>query len=217
MAVDRLAQIGRSVSQRLTRNCAVQIVSGQGIDLYCHQNFLNRQECGGLIAMIEVDRKPSGLLSVTDDPDFRTSESCDLDRWHPFVQGIDAKICDLTGLKPRQGETLQGQRYGVGKQFKAHHDYFHVGEAYWDDEKKRGGQRCWTAMIYLDEPQGGGETLFSTAGLQVTPRAGMLLAWNNMDRKGVPNPNALHESLPVTSGIKNIVTKWYRERYWAPA
>jgi prolyl 4-hydroxylase len=217
MAVDRLAQIGRSVSQRLTRNCAVQIVSGQGIDLYCYQNFLNRQECGGLIAMIEVDRKPSGLLSVTDDPDFRTSESCDLDRWHPFVQGIDAKICDLTGLKPRQGETLQGQRYGVGKQFKAHHDYFHVGEAYWDDEKKRGGQRCWTAMIYLDEPQGGGETLFSTAGLQVTPRAGMLLAWNNMDRKGVPNPNALHESLPVTSGIKNIVTKWYRERYWAPA
>jgi prolyl 4-hydroxylase len=217
MAIDRLAHIGRSVSQRLMRNPAVQIVSGQGIDLYCYQNFLNRHECGGLIAMIESDRKPSGLLSLTDDPDFRTSESCDLDRWHPFVQAIDAKICDLMGLKPRQGETLQGQRYVIGKQFKAHHDYFHVGETYWDDEKKRGGQRCWTAMIYLDEPDGGGETLFSTAGLQVTPLGGMLLAWNNMDRKGAPNPNALHESLPVTEGTKNIVTKWYRERYWAPA
>jgi prolyl 4-hydroxylase len=217
MAVDRLAHIGRSVSQRLARNPAVQIVSGQGIDLYCYQSFLTPHECGGLIAMIESDRKPSGLLSVTDDPDFRTSESCDLDRWHPFVHGIDAKICTLTGLKPRQGETLQGQRYVIGKQFKAHHDFFHVSEAYWHEEKKRGGQRCWTMMIYLDEPESGGETLFSAAGLRVTPRAGMLLGWNNMDKRGVPNDNALHESLPVTSGVKNIVTKWFRERYWAPA
>jgi prolyl 4-hydroxylase len=210
MAIDRL-------SARLNRNPQIQMVAGQGIDLYCYQNFLTPDECGGLIAMIEADRKPSGLLSTSDDPEFRTSESCDLDRWHPFVQGIDTKICELMGLKPRQGETLQGQRYVVGKQFKAHHDYFHLGEPYWEEEKRRGGQRCWTAMIYLDEPEGGGETLFSVAGLKVTPRAAMLLAWNNIDRKGVPNPNALHESLTVTAGIKNIVTKWYRERYWAAA
>jgi prolyl 4-hydroxylase len=212
MAIDRLSQLGRSVSARLNRNPQIQMVAGQGIDLYCYQNFLTPDECGGLIAMIEADRKPSGLLSTSDDPEFRTSESCDLDRWHPFVQGIDTKICELMGLKPRQGETLQGQRYVVGKQFKAHHDYFHLGEPYWEEEK-----RCWTAMIYLDEPEGGGETLFSVAGLKVTPRAAMLLAWNNIDRKGVPNPNALHESLTVTAGIKNIVTKWYRERYWAAA
>jgi prolyl 4-hydroxylase len=42
----------------------------------------------------------------------------------------------------------------------------------------------------------------------------MLLAWNNMDADGMLNSQTLHESLPVTAGIKNIVTKWYRERFW---
>jgi prolyl 4-hydroxylase len=217
MAAERLAETGRIVAARLRRHPNIQMVAGQGIDLYCYQNFLTPDECGGLIAMIDVDRKPSGLLSATDDPEFRTSESCDLDRWHPFVKSIDAKICDLMGLRARLGETLQGQRYVIGKQFKPHHDYFHKGEAYWDEAVKQGGQRSWTAMIYLDEPASGGQTAFPSAGLEVTPRTAMLLAWNNMDRKGAPNPASLHESLPVTAGIKNIVTKWFRERYWAPA
>ena len=214
MATDRLADIGRRTTARLARHPQVQIVQGQGIDLYVYQNFLTEEECGGLIAMIDSDRKPSGLLSAGDDPEFRTSESCDLDRWHPFVDGIDRRICDLMGMKPRLGETLQGQRYAVGAQFKGHHDYFHVSEVYWQTEKKRGGQRSWTAMIYLDEPTSGGETWFSAAGLKVIPRTAMLLAWNNMDKRGVPNPNALHEGMPVTAGQKNVVTKWFRERFW---
>lgn len=214
MALNRLAEIGRITTARLARNPVVQPVTGEGVDLYCVQNFLTIEECGGLIAMIDSGRKPSGLLSATDDPDFRTSESCDLDRWHPFVQGIDLRISDLLAIDPRRGETMQGQRYAVGQQFKGHHDYFHVSEIYWQTEKKRGGQRSWTAMIYLDEPESGGETLFSAAGLKVTPRTAMLLAWNNMDKKGAPNAQALHESLPVIAGQKNVVTKWYRERFW---
>ena len=217
MGAENMAAIGRSITARLNRHPQVQIVQGQGIALYCYQNFLTLPECAGLVARIDANRKPSGLLSVTDDAEFRTSESCDLDRWDPFVMAIDQRICDLMGMKPRQGETLQGQRYAVGQQFKAHHDYFHVSESYWLDERKRGGQRSWTAMIYLDEPEAGGETWFRSAGLQVTPRTAMLLAWNNMDKKGMPNAQALHESVPVTAGAKNIVTKWYRERFWAPA
>ncbi|MDB5702583.1 MAG: oxygenase [Sphingomonadales bacterium] len=214
MAKDRLAEIGRNTVARLNRNPAVQMVAGQGIDLYVYQNFLTPEECAGLIAMIDANRVPSKLLSETDDAEFRTSESCDLERWDPFVESIDRRICALMGMKPRQGETMQGQRYAIGQQFKAHHDYFHVGEDYWTDQKRRGGQRTWTAMIYLDEPEGGGETWFSAGGLKVSPRTAMLLTWNNMDRNGDANDKALHESLPITAGIKNIVTKWFRERYW---
>lgn len=214
MSEARLAEIGKSTIARLKRAPGVQIVSGIGIDVYLIQNFLTARECGGLIAMIDADRKPSTILSSDPDPTFRTSESCDLDRWNPFVEAVDARICKLLGMKPRQGETLQGQRYAVGQQFKAHHDFFHTDQPYWEDEKTRGGQRCWTAMIYLDQPAGGGETMFPDAGFQITPRTGMLLAWNNMDASGKPNHKSLHESLPVTAGIKNIVTKWYRERFW---
>ena len=214
MADNRLAAIGRTTAAGLARHPQVQHVAGQGLDLYVYQDFLSAQECDGLIAMIEANRRPSTLLSVGYDPAFRTSESCDLDRWNPFVEAIDRRICDLMSMKPRQGETLQGQRYAVGQLFKAHHDYFPVDQPYWLEEKKRGGQRSWTAMIYLDEPASGGETWFSAAGLKVSPRTAMLLAWNNMDRRGAPNGQALHESLPVTVGVKTIVTKWFRERYW---
>ncbi len=214
MVTNRLAEIGRSTAARLARNPAVEIVNGVGLDLYVYQNFLSPEECAALIAMIDADRVPSQVLATNDDPEFRTSESCNLDRWHPFVDGIDRRICTMMGMKPRLGETLQGQRYAIGQQFKAHHDFFHVAEHYWPQQRKSGGQRSWTAMIYLDEPEGGGDTWFSQAGLQVSPRAAMLLAWNNMDRSGNPNPQTLHESLPVTAGLKNIVTKWFRERYW---
>ena len=214
MASDKLVELGRSVSRRLRNNPQVQVVEGAGTELFCFQNFLNPLECGGLVAMIDADRVPSTVYATNDDKYFRTSESCNLSRAHPFVHAIDAKIDDLLGLKNRQGESLQGQRYAIGQEFKAHHDWFHVEQSYWQDEKKRGGQRCWTAMIYLDQPDSGGETSFPTAGLMVTPRAGMLLAWNNADKDGKLNRATLHASLPVTSGIKNIVTKWYRERYW---
>lgn len=214
MSEARLAEIGRSVSARLKKTPGVQVVTGIGCDVYMLQNFLSARECDGLIAMIDADRKPSTILASAPDPEFRTSESCDLDRWNPFVESIDARVCKLMGLKTRQGETLQGQRYAVGQQFKAHHDFFHADQPYWEEERARGGQRCWTAMIYLDQPAGGGDTCFPSAGFRVSPRTGMLLAWNNMDASGKPNPQTLHESVPVTAGVKNIVTKWYRERFW---
>jgi prolyl 4-hydroxylase len=214
MSEARLAELGKTVAARLKKTPGMQVVPGIGCEVYLLQNFLSPRECGGLIAMIDADRKPSTVLATHYDPEFRTSESCDLDRWNPFVETIDARICTLMGLKARQGETLQGQRYAVGQQFKAHHDYFHADQPYWEDERARGGQRCWTAMIYLDQPASGGDTWFSNAGFRISPRTGMLLAWNNMDAEGKPNPQTLHESVPVTAGIKNIVTKWYRERFW---
>ncbi len=214
MSDTRLAEIGKATAARLKKQPGVQVVNGIGFDIYIRQGFLTPQECGGLIAMIDADRKPSELLSTDADPTFRTSESCDLDRWHPYVGAIDARVCHFMGMKERQGETLQGQRYAVGQQFKAHHDFFHTDQPYWPGERTRGGQRSWTAMIYLDEPAGGGETHFPNAGFKISPRTGMLLAWNNMNADGSPNPQSMHESLPVTAGIKNIVTKWYRERFW---
>lgn len=202
-----------SVAARLRRSDGVEVVAGHGLDLFIRQNFMTLSECGGLIAMIDAERRPSTVLAANADPTFRTSESCDLDRWHPYVNALDRRIAWFLGLKERQGETMQGQRYAVGQQFKAHHDWFDTAAPYWTDEHKRGGQRTWTAMVYLDEPASGGETWFGTAGVKVSPRTGMLLAWNNIGHDG-PLAATLHESLPVTAGVKTIVTKWFRERFW---
>ncbi len=209
------SEFGGTVAARLGRTDGVQRVAGTGLDLHVRQNFLYPHECAALIAMTEARRRPSTLLAVgKDDRAYRTSESGDLDRGDPLVAAIDARIAGLLGLDVRHGETLQGQRYAVGQVFRAHQDWFVVGSHYWDAQRSQGGQRTWTAMIYLDEPVGGGETVFSRAGLTVTPHAAMLLAWDNMDATGEPNEQALHESVAVSAGVKTIVTKWFREGFW---
>src|SRR3546814_3191016 len=73
---------------------------------------------------------------------------------------------------------------------------FHESEYYWQRMKNEGGQRTWTAMIYLNDVAEGGATWFPTAGIRVAPKRGLLLAWNNMKPDGTPNEMTLHEGMP---------------------
>jgi prolyl 4-hydroxylase len=209
------AQIGEWVKARLLQSPNAMKVPSNDLDIFVVRNFLNAGECGGLIEMIDQHRIPSQLLAPSDDPDYRTSESCNLDPMNPLVRSVEDKITFLLGIQPEHGESVQGQRYAVGQQFKPHHDFFHEGEAYWEEMQRTGGQRTWTAMIFLNAPEAGGQTAFPEAGLRITPRAGNLLTWNNMDAAGQPNPFSIHQGMPVEKGVKYIITKWYRERPWS--
>ncbi|MGQ0558781.1 MAG: prolyl hydroxylase family protein [Sphingosinicella sp.] len=213
--LDYRAAVGRWVCDRLTRNPQAFRIPSNDLDIFVVRSFLTAAECEGLIALIDADRVPSGLLSPTEDPEFRTSESCNLDPMNPLVQQIEDKITDLIGIQPEHGETIQGQRYAPGQQFKLHHDFFHESEAYWPAMEQCGGQRTWTAMMFLNEPEEGGQTAFDTAGIKVTPRTGNLLTWNNLDKFGLQNRFSLHQGCPVRAGTKYIITKWYRERPWS--
>lgn len=207
------ARIGAEVAARLTAAGAGRS-DAAGFTLWYGEAFLDAAECAFLIERIEAARQPSATLADRPLDAFRTSESGNLDRWDHQVRRIDRRICALLGIDERQGETLQGQRYAPGQYFRPHHDFFYTDQAYWAEQARCGGQRTWTAMIFLNAPEAGGETAFTAAGLVVPPRAGMLLAWNNMDVHGAPNPLSVHEGRPVMGGVKFIVTKWYREGNW---
>src|SRR3546814_15680423 len=97
-----------------------------------------------------------------------------MSRWSPDVRPIDEAIADLLGITRENGETMQGQRYAPGQHFRAHHDYFHESEYYWQRMKNEGGQRTWTAMIYLNDVAEGGAPWFPTAGIRVAPKRGLL-------------------------------------------
>lgn len=120
-------------------------------------------------------------------------------------------ICDLLGIDPRFGEPLQGQRYDVGQEFKAHTDTFNPGGYDFYLHTSNGGQRTWTAMVYLNEPEEGGGTRFKLIGKTMQPQTGKLLTWNNLNSDGQPNPATLHHGMKVRSGVKYIITKWFRE------
>jgi prolyl 4-hydroxylase len=208
------AQAGVMVGARLDANPKLTRAPLDTVQFYYHPNFLNVAQCRKLMAMIDANKRPSTLLSEPDDPNFRNSDSCDMDRWSPEVQPIDEAIANLLGIDPDHGETMQGQRYAPGQQFRAHHDYFFDTEHYWQDVAQSGGQRTWTAMIYLNDVAQGGATWFPQAGLRVAPKRGLLLAWNNMSADGSPNDLTLHEGTVVLKGTKYIVTKWFREGRW---
>jgi prolyl 4-hydroxylase len=207
-------QIGAWVKERLLRTPNSMKLPAQGLDIFVVRNFLDKKQCDQLIALIDKGRQPSGLLADSPDPEFRTSESCNLRLTDRVNREVEGKINALMGIQPDHGETIQGQRYAVGQQFKEHHDFFYASEPYWPEQQRQGGQRTWTAMIFLNEPEAGGQTSFAKAGIRVTPRTGNLLAWNNLDALGEPNIYSLHSGVPVEAGVKYVITKWYRERPW---
>ena len=101
-----------------------------------------------------------------------------------------------------------------GQEFKEHCDWFDPGASYWPDEVRRGGQRSWTAMAYLNDVEAGGVTAFTRIGVEVTPERGLLLIWNNATRDGDNNLATMHAARPVEVGVKYVITKWFRTRRW---
>jgi prolyl 4-hydroxylase len=190
----------------------VQKVPSPKLSLFIKRGFLSPEECTGIIALIDSKRRPSTIADSNGDDAFRTSETCDLDRAYPEVAALEAKITALTGIDPRYGEPIQGQRYAVGQEFKPHTDTFEPGGAAFFEHCVETGQRTWTAMIYLNRPEDGGATRFKTIGKTVQADTGKLLAWNNLLPNGSPNPATLHQGMKVRRGAKYVLTKWFRER-----
>ena len=201
-------------ADRLARTPGVQKVPSPRLDLFIRKTFLAPDECAALVALIDARRRPSTLADDSGDGLFRTSETCDLDSREAAVAAAEAKIAAFTGLDPRHGEPVQGQRYAEGQEFKAHTDYFEPGGGDFARYCAVSGQRTWTVMIYLNEPAAGGATRFKTIAKTVQPETGKLLAWNNLRADGRPNVNTLHHGMKVRRGTKYIITKWYRERPW---
>ena len=192
----------------------VQRVPSRELTLFIRRDFLSAEECTGLIERIEAGRRPSTIADANGDYAFRTSETCDLDGEDPFVAAIDAKLCAFSGIDPAHGEPIQGQRYAVGQEFKAHTDYFDPNGVDYARFCATSGNRTWTLMVYLNAPKAGGATRFPKIGKTVQPETGKLLAWNNRIEPGRYNAATLHHAMKVRSGVKHVITKWYREQPW---
>lgn len=210
-----LARIGEEVRARLDADPQARKLPAEGLELYELPGFMDPDSCAGLVALIDRDLVPSGILGSHPDPEFRTSRSCNLSRADPLVDIADSRICALLGIDRAFSENVQGQRYAVGQQFKPHHDFFHAGESYYDHVARSGGQRSWTAMLFLNAPERGGSTGFPEGGVEAVPETGKLLVWNNMRPDGSPNFASLHQGSPVEAGTKYVITKWFRERPWS--
>lgn len=209
-----LIAAGDAVRDRLANDPSVYRVPVDQAEIHAVGDFLSPPECEHLIMMINAAAKPSPVFDKSHAGTYRTSYSGDVDPGDSFVRMIERRLCDLLGLDLAWGETMQGQRYYPGQEFKSHYDFFDTRAFYWPNEIRRGGQRSWTAMAYLNAVEEGGTTDFPQLRVSIPPQQGALLIWNNARPNGTPNPLTLHAATPVVRGVKYVITKWFRTRPW---
>lgn len=209
-----LARIGASVRERLACDSSARRLPVESAEIYMAEAFLHANECSHLMNLIDAAACPSRLLEEEHWKGYRTSCSGDIDAGDHVVHTLEQRLSDFTGIDCACGETAQGQRYRCGEYFHEHCDWFDTDATYWRRERRCGGQRSWTAMIYLNAVDEGGLTDFTHIGLTISPRPGSLLLWNNALPDGTPNPLTMHAARPVLRGVKYVVTKWYRARKW---
>ncbi len=179
------------------------------------QDLLDADECSGLIEAarprmarsLTVDVKTGGEELHQD----RTSEGMFFERGETdLIRRIEARVARLLDWPVENGEGLQVLRYRPGAEYKPHYDYFDPAEPGTASILERGGQRVATLVMYLNEPQSGGATVFPDLGLQVLPQRGGAVFFSYAQAH--PDSRTLHGGEPVLAGEKWIATKWLRER-----
>lgn len=158
-----------------------------------------------------VSRIPKDRIEAYVVADFLAPEECRaLIDGLPLGEQVAARIDALTGIDPACAEPLEGVEIDdEGRE--ARFDFFDTDAPDWAPEAARGGQRTWTATLFLDRPQSGGQMLFPNAALRLTPAPGYLLLWSNLAASGEPNGFTVHETLPVEQGLHRLLVRRYRE------
>jgi prolyl 4-hydroxylase len=180
----------------------------------CFYDFLSDAECDHLMKLAKSRLEPSKILDSPKDgveqggySKARTSSSALL-AWQEdeIVSKLEGRIAAIAGLPPENGENFQVLHYQSGQEYRPHYDWF------LDDQPtlKRGGQRAVSVIIYLSEPEEGGETDFLKLNISIKPKIGMMLLFRNTKPNGERDYDTLHAGVPVKKGEKWIATKWIR-------
>ena len=131
---------------------------------------------------------------------------------NPFIARLDRRIAEVMNWPVENGEGLQILNYQIGGEYKAHFDYFAPADPGSQVHLAHGGQRVSTLVMYLNEVEAGGETVFPDIGLSVVPKKGSAVYFEYCNSLGQVDPLSLHSGMPVIQGEKWIATKWMRQR-----
>ena len=179
---------------------------------FTRDNAVSESDCASIIQAAQAKMAPSGLLGEQRDG-YRTSSGAWLgpNDAGSAQEKLRQLVTDITGLPWEHQESIQVLRYEPGQEYKQHQDFWHPGTDYYQAQMARGGQRAWSVLVYLNDVPEGGGTRFPELGIDVLPKAGKLLAWQNT-LDGELNYASLHAGLPVIEGTKWVAVTWVREQ-----
>jgi prolyl 4-hydroxylase len=179
-------------------------------------NVLSDDECDAVVALARDRLAPSATLSPATGEnqvrDTRTSRGAFLPEGdNALLRRLNRRIAQITNTPVEHGEALHVLHYGVGAEYKPHPDYFDPNSPGFAATLQRGGQRIATLIVYLNDVEDAGDTVFPKLGLSVVPKKGAAVYFEYMNEEGQLDEATLHGGAPVGAGEKWVLTKWVRQ------
>jgi prolyl 4-hydroxylase len=183
--------------------------------IYVIENFISDEECDHFVQESKDKLERAKTIGGKDGiyHEKRTGMNC----WIPHSQSESSKaigdrVADLIGFPLRNAESYQVVYYTGGTEYNDHHDAFDHETEEGRKHLKRGGQRIYTALGYLNDVEEGGSTDFRDLNISIPPKKGSLLVWKNiLPGTTKVHPASLHAGRPVTKGEKYAFNLWFRE------
>lgn len=180
-------------------------------------NLLSGEECEEMITLSRGKLERSSVVNNEtgsyDVHPHRTSYGTYFNRGeNELIRRIESRIAELVQFPLENGEPIQILHYERGGEYKPHFDYFDPKQPGNEQVLTQGGQRIATLIMYLNDVEAGGSTVFPEVGIDVLPRRGNAVYFAYCADNGVLDPRSLHGGNPVGGGEKWIATKWFRER-----
>ena len=175
------------------------------------QHFLSHHECDELVRLARPRLAPSETVADDEDDLSRTSQGMFFDpAENALIRTIDQRIAHCFNWPVTHGEDLQVLRYETGGRYDPHYDYFSASTPDDISGVHLHGQRVATVILYLNEPEQGGDTAFVDRDFRVTPTKGNAVFFSYLSADA--SSKTLHAGLPVLAGEKWIANKWLRAR-----
>lgn len=150
--------------------------------------------------------------------DFRIAKTA----WLPksgdqIVERIGKRVSEILKLDLNDSEDLQVVNYGLGGYYGPHLDARREESSQTSDKSSTTNQskqndRLATILIYLNNVEVGGATVFPMIGLTVQPVERSAVVWFNIQRNGLLDAKTMHSGCPVLLGSKWIATFWPGEK-----
>jgi len=167
---------------------------------------LTDEECQQLIEAAAPRLRESRLVNKVVS-EIRTSRGMFFEEQeNPFIHRIEMRISQLMNVPIEHAEGLQVLHYGPGQEYRAHYDFFNP------NSPSARNNRISTLVIYLNDVEEGGETVFPMLDVAVKPKRGSAVYFEYFYRDQAINNLTLHSSIPVVRGEKWVATQWMRRQ-----
>lgn len=173
------------------------------------ENVLSDEECDELIRLSKdkYKLKRSKIGNNREINEFRTSSSTFIEEGeNDIVTRIEKRISHIMGVPVEHGEGIQILNYKVGQEFKPHYDFFS------SENNSNSNPRISTLVMYLNDVEEGGETLFPKLNFSVSPQKGMAVYFEYFYDDDALNKLTLHSGVPVIKGEKWAASQWMRRK-----